>query len=171
MKRNEPETGRYSREVEEILRRRPAFLVRTGIFLLAVIVVILLVISHFIRIPERITASVTFRNDPSFNDTLHMQGLMVLPSATITEIEPGMQVTIFLRSSDNLTFRHLSGNLSSSVPVGGGEYSEVTVTNLSGPVQPGETGTSTILAGHSSLLAKILSPVIAVFRPAGKNTD
>ncbi|MFH1160279.1 MAG: hypothetical protein V1733_04950 [bacterium] len=168
MKRNDPENEKYCREVEEILQKRPALLVRKGIFFLAILFVGLLVVSHFIRYPERLAASVTFEADTLAGDSEQMTGKIVLTAAAASIVRPKQPVTIYLNSPDSGSIRTIDGAIGVSRPMGAGDYFIVTVIRLSGPVLPGEEGKASILTGESSLLSKILNPVISVFRSANR---
>lgn len=180
MKQQPTDHTKYSKEVEEILRKKPAFLVRKGILLLTILVALLLVVSHFIKYPEKLTASVTFEATTKnvsapinhsaalINDSALMYGQIILTSAAASIVEPGQPVLMFLQATPESLPIEVKGTVDSLLPMGNGDYYTVLVI----PAEPiqlfGYQGKAYISIGEASLLSKILNPVFAVFRSAGQ---
>jgi len=166
MTENDRKHIRYSREVEEILKKKPVFLVRKGILFLVILFLALLVVSHFIQYPERLAASITFESDSVSGNSRTTTGEIILTAAVVTLIRSGQFVAIGLDPTDADSISTLEGRVSTVKPMASGEYYSVTVIHLSRPVLPGKSGKAYILTGESSLLSKIVSPVGSVFRSA-----
>ncbi|NQV03726.1 MAG: hypothetical protein HQ542_13840 [Bacteroidia bacterium] len=158
---------KYSPEVEEILHRRPSLLVRKGILMLTILVVLVLVGSHFIKYPERFAASIIFR-DVLINDTIGSQGQIILTAATASMVEPGQSVRMVLQPAPGSAPIEVHGSVTALLPVRQGEYYTVLVLPNTTMKLMGFNGTAYISTGEESLLSKILNPIFAVFRSADK---
>ncbi|MFH1295783.1 MAG: hypothetical protein ABIJ04_00720 [Bacteroidota bacterium] len=156
---------KYSREVEEILHKRPALLVRKGILLLTILVILLLVGSHFIKYPEKLTASVTF-DTVAVHDSILLQGRIILTSAAASIVKPGQPVVMLLRTTPESTPVDVTGTIEALLPMGRGDYYTVLVQPDTQTELLGHEGTASILIGETNLLTQILNPVFAVFRSA-----
>ncbi|MBL7137998.1 MAG: hypothetical protein ISS17_04420 [Bacteroidales bacterium] len=167
MKQKSTDQEKYSKEVEEILHKRPAFLVRKGILILAILVALLLAGSHFIKYPEQLAASVIFR-DVLINDTIGPQGQIILTAAAASLVEPGQPVRMVLQPAPGSATMEVNGTITALLPVRQGEYYTVLVWPESTLELMGFDGTAYISIGEKSLLSKILNPVFAVFRSADR---
>jgi len=108
----------YSREVKEILIRRPAFLVRNGILFLVILFALLLVISSFIRYPERLAASISFTSSSSAEDT-SLSGKIILTADAASLVKRGQQVSMRLHCDGEEGLRgDFEGTIDSIFPIG-----------------------------------------------------
>ncbi len=158
----------YSREVEEILIRRPTFLVRNGILFLVILFALLLVISSFIRYPERLAASISFTSS-SLAEDISLSGKIILTADAASLVKRGQQVSLRLHRNGEEGFQGVfEGAVDSILPIGTGDFFTVYVRPSSADTLSGYEGKAYILLGKSSLLSRILNPVLAVFRPANR---
>ncbi|MFC2101895.1 hypothetical protein ACFLS7_02775 [Bacteroidota bacterium] len=165
MEEQQTEKGKYSPEVEEILLKRPSFLVRKGILLLAILVVLILAVSYFIKYPERLTASVSFTNPP-VSESVSAKGELILTSAAASIIATGQPVVLTLQFTEEGPQIDIPGIVGKILPIGSGDYYSVSIIPDTELQLYGYSGTAYIVTGESSLLSKILNPVFAVFRTA-----
>jgi len=165
MKNHTPDQGKYSPEVEEILHKQPALLVRKGILLLAILVVLILAGSHFVKYPDRLAASVVM-DTLSFSDSACCMGELILTSAAASIVKPGQEVVMSLQSGREGTPVEVKGKVLTVLPMGGGDYFKVLIRPDTSINDYGFTGTAYIMIGETSLLSKIFNPVLAVFRSA-----
>lgn len=167
MKKHSTDQGKYSPEVEEILHKSPSFLVRNGIFLVAILVALLLISSYFIKYPENLAASVTF-NTLASNDSSSCTGQLFLTSAASSNVKPGQPVVMVLNTTPQGPILEVAGTVKELIPVGKGDYYRVLILPDGTYQLFGYSGTAYILIGEASLLARVLNPVFAVFRSADR---
>ncbi len=163
MKKQLPDQGKYSPEVEEILHKQPSLLVRKGILFLAILVVLILCGTHFIKYPDRLAASVIM-DTLSVNDSTFCMGELILTSAAASIVTPGQQALMLIQSGPEGIPVEVSGKVLTILPIGYGDYCKVLIQPDTSINVYGYTGTAHIMIGETSLLSKILNPVLAVFR-------
>ncbi|TSA29163.1 MAG: hypothetical protein D4R67_02465 [Bacteroidetes bacterium] len=157
----------YSREVEEILHRKPALLVRQGILFLTILIVLVIAGSSFITYPEKLAASVTFGTIAP-HDSSALRGKIVLTSAAASIVKPGQPVTMLLQPSPESAPVKVMGTVAAMNPIGTGDYYIVEICPDTSCSLSGYQGTATIETGEISILSNILNPVLAVFRTADR---
>jgi len=164
MKKKWKNTEKYSKEVEEILVRRPAFLVRFGILILVFVVAILLAVAAFITYPERLTTSINFPDSPVMKEGRCI-GEVVLTADAASLLSSGQEVKMELgKRDDPETSITVEGRIFSKQPIGSGDFYTIYITHLSADTLTGYEGVAQIVTGESSLLSRIINPVFSVFR-------
>lgn len=165
MQTQEKDLHKHSPEVEEILHKKPSFLVRNGIFLLVFIIAILLAGTHFIRYPERLAAPVRFDSCPA-SDSGICKGRLTLTEDAASIIKQGQSVQLILHSEFTGQVKETEGTIVSIKPFGYGDYVRVVILPDKPDTLEGFSGTAYIPTGESTFLSKILNPVVALFRSA-----
>jgi hypothetical protein len=165
MEERQTENGKYSPVVEDLLLKRPSFMVRKGILLLAVLVVLILAGSYFIKYPEKLAASVSFTNPP-VNESSSAQGEVILTSAAASIIATGQPVVMTLQFTEESPPIDIPGVVGTTLPIGSGDYYSISIIPDTEIPLYGYFGTAYIVTGEANLLSKILNPVFAVFRSA-----
>jgi len=167
MQTTSSDKGKYSPEVEEILLKKPSLLVRQGILMLAILVAGILIGSGFIRLPEKLSASVTF-DTLEVNGSVVWVGQVILTSAAASVVESGQPVAMVIQAVPQASPVNLTGVVETLQPIGHGDYYRVFILPDKAGKPEGSSGTADILIGEASLLSKILNPVFAVFRSADR---
>ena len=162
MKQNRPEQKKYSPEVEEILARRSGFLVRNGIFLLAIFIALLLVTSIFITYPEQLKAPITFiQGSP---DTEEIWGEIIVTADAGSLIKKDQPVSILILQDGHQTEEQFTGRVHEIEPINKGIYFKIYVTSLPENIPIGTEASAIIETSNTSLFHKILNPIFAIFR-------
>lgn len=153
---------KYCREVEEILVRKPGFMVRRGILILALTFIVMMGGSWFIKYPEKLAAPVKFETIPSKG--IHVfRGEITLSAEAVSIVKQGQSVAINLEDGSGATSVMIEGTVDTICPIGAGDYYSVLIRPSIGTPLPGIKGTVTIQTGERSILSDILSPVFSVF--------
>jgi hypothetical protein len=174
--KNEQGTERgYSPDVAGILGRKPHWIVRRGMVLVALIFGVGLGSTWFLHYPERLNCTVSFGVSRICSvNQLDLQGVIRLQAQVGSTISPGMPVRILLASPDGKDPLTATGLVGSVVQDSAGAYTSVQVhfSSDSGTVQKflmAGQANAQIITGSSNLLQQIFNPVISVIRGAGQN--
>lgn len=169
MKRKYIPEGVYSQDVEEILSRKPTFVVRYGIPFIALAFLLFLLISYFIPYPEKITFSATTRMAFIPESLSHETAYAAIPfDAEFTYIfREGNSVTLF--PGRNI---HGAGPVIAQVtgvvsdPVTGERMAVMRMTREEQVLLFGQSKDTEIkiITKSTNLLSRIFSPILRLFK-------
>lgn len=160
----------YSPEVAEILGRKPAWIVRNGIILIAAVFVLGLACTHFIRypvvltIPMRPAEHLTVAGNPSWT-TLEAR----LPFNSEEQLRPGMEVRCILTLPGQDQPLTCKGSVWSFRNTGSGDEARIVLYSnnmIRTAMLDQEQVSIQVIVGQISLLRQIFQPVIALLEGA-----
>jgi hypothetical protein len=165
----------YSPDVAGILGRKPHWIVRRGMILVALVFGVGLIGTWFLHYPERFNCTISFGDNricPDNQTDLH--GVIRLQTQYGSGITPGMPVRILLASPEGKNPLTATGRVDSVVRDSAGIYTSVLAHFSSdrGTVQKflmAGQANAQIITGNSNMLQQIFNPVISVIRGAGQN--
>jgi hypothetical protein len=165
----------YSPDVAEILNRKPHWIIRRGMLVVAIIFGAALFGTWFVDYPERLNCTITFTNSrASVTKEISITGIIRLPENYETVIRKGMPVKVLLampRGTDPLTS---NGQVDSVARGSAGGYLSVMIRLHSDPATIDKFRTAgqanaQIITGSSNLLQQIFNPVLSVIRGTRQN--
>lgn len=154
-----------SEEVQEIMGKMPPWMVRSGITMIAVMVVLALTGAWFFRYPDVLPMPVrVMPQEQSFRVQGH------IPAAEAWRVKAGQQVMLRLTAYPSDTYGLLPGTVTSGAVAETDSSFRVDVQLTQGmlsttgkqiPQQPVLTGTAEIMTDDKSLLQRILGKALA----------
>lgn len=158
---NQPST--YSREVEEILSRKPSFFIRNGMLLLFILFILLLAGISFIPYPEQMRVEVTLLQHPD-STTGRLCGKILLPVAATSVIRVNDSLSFFWHPAGTSKEERTTGTIETILLIRGSTHSEINLLFCSRKIPPGTTGTVIVVTGQSTVLRHMLNPILSLFR-------
>lgn len=146
-----------SEGVRKIIGKIPPLLIRSGISIIALIIILLLAVAAFVPYPEILEGEVIITEISQ--DTARAEGM--LPYSRITQIKPGMKVEVELEGYNARKYGYQHGTITAIEPKvmkkKGENFFSFTITLKNNPVmQKGMKGKASVILSDKTLLRRII---------------
>jgi hypothetical protein len=161
-----------SSEVQEILSKPPAALVRYGTVLICIIMTLLIASTFYFKYPDIVSGTATITTDDSGKIIAHVK----IPVSLIYKIKEGQQVNIKADMYPYLKFGYLKGEISNISPDSDKQYYTFLIKMQDGLMTSnnnmlkftGElTGVADILTDNRSIFERIFGQIYNLFKISG----
>ena len=163
MRQTTHQRSNYSREVEEILTKKPSFFIRHGMAALVLFFLFIIAATALIPYQEQLSVDIAWKAPPD-SLTDYTMGTILLSPETAAYIRINDSVTLVWHPPGKEMESNQVGVIRSIASIPGSLYGEALVVFPSRRIPPGREGRVLVETEKSSLLRNMLNPILSLFK-------